>query len=532
MKRSARGSTSALLAALALALFPASAFAAPHPRLTVLIVAEQFRPDYLERFRAALSAGGFHRLLKGGAVFRNCRYDYLATFPASGAAVLATGSYPDRNGILAERWYDRRSANVVGAVRDPHVLLVGSDTQRQGASPRNLVGTTLADQLRLATGDRSRTVSISLRDSTAVLLAGRKPAGCYWLDDAGRFVTSSYYADALPSWVTAFEKTHPPERHRGQAWKALDAKEDTPPLQVIGRQDSLDPAAYQAAYRASPFALDDEFDFAREAVTGEHLGERGSPDLLIVSVSSLYLLGLDSGADSPLMRDLVLRFDRKLEEFLAWLDSHFGAGNVWTAFTATQGLPESSDTLAAEGIPSGRVSGDEIVAAVNARLAAVYGRPTDRRAGYVEKYVYPWLYLRRDAVDRLADAAHLAGEAALTVPGVAAYYVPGGASSLQTPLSVTPFAHCYFPERSGDLLLAYQPYYTERYAGGRGVEPGSSYSYDARVPLILYGPAFRAQTFERPVNPADLAVTLAAALDLPPPSSATGRVLFEALKER
>jgi hypothetical protein len=251
-----------------------------------------------------------------------------------------------------------------------------------------------------------------------------------------------------------------------------------------------------------------------------------------VSVSSPYLLGLDSGADSPLMRDLVLRLDRKLDKFFSWLDSHVGAGKVWIAFTATQGLPESADALAAEGIPFGRVSGDDVVSAINTRLTDVYGHPPDRGPGYVETYVYPWLSLRRAAVDRLADAARLAGEAAVTLPGVAAYYVPGGPSSVQMPASVLPFARCYFPGRSGDVLLAYQPYYTEFYAGGRGVSPGSYYSYDTRVPMILYGPAFRAQTFERPADPADLAATLADALDISPPSSSTGRVLIEALKKR
>lgn len=489
------------------------------PKLTVLLVAEHFRPEYLERYRASFGAGGFNRLLKGGAVFRECRYEYSATFPASGAAVLATGAYPERNGIVAERWYDRKAGRVAGAADDPESVLVGSNQERRtGASPRRLIGTTLADELRLATAGHARVVAISLRQETAVMLGGRKPLGCYWLDDSGRFVTSSYYAQALPAWVAEFTKTHPEQRFYARAWKAVDAKENAPALRVVNSKEG---------YLASPLALDEELDFAREAINAEQLGQNSSGDLLAVSLSSFYLLGLETGAESPLVRDMVLRLDRKLEEFFGWLDTKLGADKYWVAFTATQGLPESPEILKAQGIPAGHVSGEQVAAAVNARLVATYGR--DR---YVEKYVFPFLYLRRDFLDRWPDAARLAGEAALTVPGVAGYYVPNGASSFQTAASSRPLARSWSPGRGGDVVLVYQPYFTELHGEGRGVTPGSFYGYDTRVPLVLYGAPFRAQVFDKPVTPADLAPTLAAALDIAPPSSSSGTVLFEVLKSR
>ena len=489
------------------------------PKLTVLLVAEHFRPEYLDRYRASFGAGGFNRLLKGGTVFRECRYEYSATFPASGAAVLATGAYPERNGIIAERWYDRKNARVVGAAEDPETVLVGSSQEKRfGASPRRLIGTTLADELRLATTGHARVVSVSLRPETAVMLGGRKPLGCYWLDDSGRFVTSSYYANALPAWVAEFAKAHTDQRFYARAWKAADAAENAPALRVINSKE---------AYLASPFALDEELDFAREAVNAGQLGQNSTGDLLAVSLSPFYLLGLETGAESPLMRDMVLRLDRKLEELFGWLDTKLGADKYWVAFTATQGLPESPEALKAEGIPAGHVSGEQVASAVNARLVAGYGR--DR---YVEKYVFPFLYLRRELVDRWPDAARLAGEGALAVPGVAGYYVPNGASSFQTAASSRPLARSWSPDRGGDVVLVYQPYFTEFYGEGRGVTPGSFYSYDTRVPLLLYGAAFRAQVFDKPATPADLAPTLAAALDIAPPSSSSGTVLLEALKSR
>ncbi len=488
----------------------------PRPKLILLLVAEQFRPDYLDRYRASFSPGGFNRLLKGGAVFRQCQYQHLATFPAPGAAVIATGAYPELTGIVADRWYDRRSGRVVSAVEDSASTLVGSG--QPGASPRKLLATTLADQLRLVSSGRARTLSLSLRDQTAVLLGGLKPTGCYWLDETGHFVTSSYYRASLSPWVAEFEKSHPTTRFRNRPWKAIDAKNGAPPLRLIDTKEG---------YLASPFALDEEFDLAREAVIAEQLGHGPATDLLVVSLSPFYLLGIETGADSPLMRDLVLRLDRRLEDFLSWLDARLGADHVWTVFTATQGMAELPEMLESRGIPAGRVAGDKIVAAIEARLTAAFG--PDR---YVERYVFPSLYLRKQVLDKLPDAPRLAGEAALTVPGVAGYFVPSGAASFQSPETTRPIARSWAPQRAGDVLLAYQPYHSELFGDGRGVSPGSFYTYDTRVPLIFWGAAFRGHVSDRAVSPADLAATLAAALDIPPPASSTGRVLAEALKER
>jgi predicted AlkP superfamily pyrophosphatase or phosphodiesterase len=501
------------------AVLAAAGEAAPRPKLLVLVVAEQFRSDYLERHRAALAAGGLQKLLQGGAVFPDCRYEYAATYPAAGAAVLATGAYPERNGIVAEQWYDRRTKNVVRAAEDAEAALVGSDAPRRPAgSPRRLAGTTLADQMRLGSEGRSRVVAVSLRDQTAVMLGGRNPAGCYWMDDGGRFVTSTYYKKTLPEWVEQFQQKHQALRVRGRPWRAIDAPESAPPLRVV---DGLKMEDFLATYLASPLAMDDQFAFARTAAEAEKLGQGPAPDLLAISVSSLYLVGLEAGADSPLVRDMVLRLDRQLEELLAALEGRLGAGSVWVVFTATQGLAESRAAIEDARAPSGRVPGEQLAGLINTRLAAAFGR-----AHYVEKFVFPFLYLRREAVAALRpeDVSRVAGEAALSVEGVADYW---GADRTSNSL----LGRCRFPDRSGDLLLAYQPYYWERVGDWRGVTTGSYYSYDTQVPLLLYGPAFRSGIFARTISPTDLAPTLAVALGITPPASSTGRILTEALAD-
>jgi hypothetical protein len=361
------------------------------------------------------------------------------------------------------------------------------------------------------------------------MLGGFKAAGCYWMDEAARFITSSFYRDTLPGWAASFQEAHPALRFRGRPWKALEAPEAAPPLRMIDGQGAEGVRDFLATFLASPLAMEEQFDFARQAVESENLGRGRSTDLLVLSLSSLYLLGVEVGADSPLVRDMVLRLDRKMEEFFSWIDERVGADETWIVFTATQGLASLPETLQVEGVPTGRVPGEEIVRAVNARLSSALGR-----GSYVDRYVFPSLYLRREALadNPLPEVARRAGEAVLTVPGVAGYLAPSAGPGVLTPESAALFARSLFPGRSGDLVLAYQPYYCERYGNGRGVSTGSYYAYDTRVPLLLYGPAFRAQTFEQPVQPIDLAATLAAALEIAPPAAASGRALTKALKER
>src|SRR5262249_54320660 len=195
------------------------------PRLAVLVVFDQLRGDYLQRWQELYAPdGGFHRLHREGAWFQNCHYPYAHTVTAAGHASLLTGCSPDRHGIVGNEWYDRSAGAKVYCVAEHYeqVPAGASGSRHGGGSPGRLLAPTVGDQLQPPTGGQARVVSLSFKDRSAVLPAGRRPDACYWLDTGtGNFVTSIYYRGRPHSWVTEFNNGRPADRWRGQVWNRL-----------------------------------------------------------------------------------------------------------------------------------------------------------------------------------------------------------------------------------------------------------------------------------------------------------------------
>ncbi len=517
LKRRQRASGGLWGVAIALfALSPAAPVAASPPSLIVLIVCEQFRADYLQLYEDNFSVGGFGRLLTDGAVFPTTRYDHLTTLAGPNTATLATGAYPAMHGIVADRWYEASEKRIVRSV--------DSLTRLPFQSPRRLVGSTFADELRLATHGRSRVLAVSGRSEGAVLQAGRRPIGAYWMVADGIFGTSRYYRQTLPGWVDGFNALHGAIRAQGKQWRALGQPPEAPALRVMESGDAL-----PALYRSSPFAASDTLAFALQAVESEGLGQGDYPDLLIVNISAPAHLAIETGAYSPLMRDMVLRLDRMLGAFFGELDQRVGLDNVGIVFTAAHGIGPLPEDLTESGLAAGRIRGQEVVEAINAALAQSFGREA-----FVEKFVYPYVYLSDTswgtAGGRRVAVLRIAGEAARSVPGIAGFYAPE--AGLDSDPGADRVRNSWFPKRAGDLALIYDPYFTEDFGAGRGTAPGSFYRYDTDVPLIFYGPGFRRGQYSRIANAVDIAPTLCAWLGISSPTLATGKVLADALLPR
>ena len=521
LRNSAQRALLARLLVLAF-LLPIAAVSQP-PSLIVLIVAEQFRGDYLDLYRPQFGEGGFERMLTQGAVYRRSRYDHLTTLASPNAATLATGAYPQIHGIVADRWFDADSRRTIGSA-DEGAVQQGGDAS--GISPRFLKGSTFADELRMATSGGSRVVAISDRPGPAVMLAGRSPLGCYWMSGDGHFETSAYYRNALPAWVEEFNAAHGAAQYKDEAWTALRAPGPLVPLRILHAPDPLALEGFHRLYHASPFAAADAFAFAQQALEAERLGQGTYTDLLIINLSAPALLGLETGAHSPLMRDLVLRLDQMLGAFLSELDSRFPNGESAVVFTAAHGLPLLAEDARALGLPAGRVSGATVVAAMNQALAEKFGPEI-----FVEKYVYPFAYLGREARQRSGEARNAiieeAGKAARRLAGVAGFYSPW--TDDVAPAVRERLRRSWHEPRSGDFMLLYEPYFVEDYGEDRGTAPGSLYRYDTDVPLIFLGQHFKAARFEAVVDAASVASTLSALAGVPAPSSATGSALAEAL---
>ena len=321
------------------------------PKLVLVLVIDQFRYDYLMRFRPFFGKGGFNRLLEGGAVFTDCRYDYATTMTGPGHATLLTGTYPNLHGIIENTWYDREQKREVYCVEDLHTRTVASREKSSPSpafSPRNLTASTLGDELRLATDFRAKVVAISLKDRAAVLMGGHTPSAAYWYDvGSGRFVTSTYYMPTLPAWVDEFNQQVPTKQYCGQRWQALA---ETPGASGRGLSE-FEPSPGETCpdpkfldwLEKTPYMNEVELSFAADAIRNERLGQGPETDLLTLSLSVNDYIGHEYGPYSEEVADTTLRTDRYLATFFDELDKLVGLDNVWIAFSADHGVAPSPD---------------------------------------------------------------------------------------------------------------------------------------------------------------------------------------------
>ena len=287
----------------------ASAYNA-HPRLVVVIVIDQFRGDYLERYREQFGEGGFRLFLDHGAYFTDCYYDYANTRTAPGHATLFTGSYTSGHGIIANEWWDPQKKKRVTSVEDDSVKLVGGGNGGPGASPHNLLSDTLGDELKLATGGKARVFALSLKDRAAVLPAGFAGDGAYWIDaKSGNWITSSYYRSELPEWVSKFNESRRAEKYLNREWKDSDGNVLGSTSPRNGKDGKA--AGFYEIVGSTPLANDYEFEFAKELVLYEKLGAGAATDLLVISLSANDILGHQMGPVSPQMRGMALELDRQ-----------------------------------------------------------------------------------------------------------------------------------------------------------------------------------------------------------------------------
>ena len=196
----------------------ASAYNA-RPKLIVVVVVDQLRGDYLERYRNQFGEGGFRLFLDHGAYFSDCNYDYANTRTAPGHATLLSGAYSDGHGIAANEWWDPQRKRMVTSVQDDSTKIVGQVSSGPGASPHNLLADTLGDELKLATQGKARVFALALKDRSAILAAGFSADGAYWTDSrTGTWVTSTYYRNELPQWAQEFNSTHGPQQYWNREW--------------------------------------------------------------------------------------------------------------------------------------------------------------------------------------------------------------------------------------------------------------------------------------------------------------------------
>jgi predicted AlkP superfamily pyrophosphatase or phosphodiesterase len=522
----------ALAVSLALPTIPAAASAYnAHPKLVVVIVIDQFRADYLERYRDQFPEGGFRLLLDHGANFTDCNFDYANTRTAPGHSTLFTGAYTNGHGIAANEWWDPTKKKMVTSVEDDSVKLVGvpDDAKtKSGASPHNLRADTLGDELKLATQGKSKVFSVSLKDRASVLPGGFAADGAYWIEPkSGAWITSTYYRPDLPKWAQDFNSGNRAAKYWDRDWKNNNGDVLRSTTHRKGKDGS--DAGFYEVIGSTPFANEYELEFAKELIVYENLGAGQATDLLAISLSPNDILGHQVGPDSPEMAAMALALDRELADFFAFLGHQVGLANTWIALSADHGVSPLPDAAKKLRVPAANLGAGKLEEQINATLAAKFspGHP----ASYM-KFDYPMAWLDQDAF----AAAHVKESEAETAVGEAMkqagllldYFTKSqlaGGAAPNTPLG-RKYLNSYSPE-GGWYVMGVPQIYTV--GSATGTDHASPFTYDTHVPLAFYGLPFRPGTYRTHAEPIDLAATLASLLGINAPTHSVGRVLTEAL---
>jgi predicted AlkP superfamily pyrophosphatase or phosphodiesterase len=541
------------LTALVLLSATASAQAAPAPppKLVVVLMIDQMRGDYVDRYGSQWT-GGLRRLMDEGAWFRLAAYPYATTVTCVGHATVSTGAYPSTHGIVGNSWFDRASGRGMACTADFSVKTVSyGGPVATGNSPSRLLVPTFSDELRAQSAAPGRTVTVSIKERTAIMLAGHRADAVSWFSaTAGNFVTSSVYAGAPVPFMADALKARPVSADYGKVWTR-----SLPPERYLYSDDGLGekPGSYwtsnfphelkgQAgepdlqfwdAWTSSPFSDDYLGYLAIASIDALKLGQGKTTDFLGVSFSALDAVGHDFGPTSHEVQDILIRVDRTIGAILAHLDRTVGAGRYVVALAADHGASMIPQQAAALGMDAGRLDVAGLRQTVQTALETALG-PSQ----YSIRFQGGEVLLDAAVVEKLRIAPVAADKvlgAIRGVNGVAAAYL---GSDLETHAAAgDPIARAtllsYYAGRSGDIIIVPKPYWLFVTADGTP-QPGSAtshgtvYSYDQHVPLILFGAGIKPGEYLNAATPADIAPTLAFLEGVTLPR-ADGRVLAEAL---
>ena len=534
--------TSAVLA-LAPALCSPLEAQAPRPvrpRLVVAIAVDQLRADYMDRFRPYFGPGGFNLFLTRGARFAQARYAHTTTSTCPGHAVILTGSYGMVNGIIANDWFDVRTGREMYCAEDPGTKLIGSSAP--GRSPRNLHGATVGDVLKMATSGKSRVVTVSAKDRSAIMLGGHLADGAYWIIDT-LFVTSTYYRQDLPPWVRELNASGSMSKYFGKQWDRV-----LPPsaYATMGPDDEPaegddagmgrvfpHPIGGVDAFDQSPFLNDVVAEFAKRAVTAEGLGKDTVPDVLGISFSANDRVGHTFGPESHEVMDVTVRLDRTLRDFFLFLDRTVGLANTLIVLTADHGVGPMPEVLQRlhPGAAARRLNPMIVDSAVRRALDARYGSAP--APGWVVHHDPPLIYLNQAALSRgriaPEEAQRVAQAAVQGIPGMSEVFTASELMRARAAGSGSGPVWSFHPARSGDLYYRLAPYWMAD-GGTTGADHGSGWRYDQQVPLLWFGAGITPGVRQGPAEVADIAPTLAAMLGVISPGGSQGRALTEMLR--
>ena len=511
-------------------------------KLVVGIVVDQMRWDYLYRYYARYGEGGFKRMLGEGFSVENCKIPYIPSVTAIGHSSIWTGSVPSIHGIAGNNFV--KDGKVVYCTADDTVNPVGSDSKAGKMSPRNLWVTTIGDELRLATNNRSKVIGVALKDRASILPAGHHANGAFWFDDkSGKFITSTFYMDKLPEWVNKFNKQKLPNKYLSKKWETLypidSYKESTSDDNnyengIVEGEKAVLPLDLPTLYkkhgykilRSTPFGCNLTFDIAKAAIEGENLGRNTDTDLLTISCSSTDYIGHQVGVNAIETEDCYLRLDKALADFFAYLDQTVGKGNYLTFLTADHGGVNNATFLQDQRIPAGIWNKKGLVDELNKSLKTKFNTDKDLvktimnyqvffNTDIIEELGLDYTAIKQVVVDRLKKDkdVHYAFDMEKTsiesIPEELKFRAING----------------YNRERSGGVQIVLKPGHYDYYSS-KGTTHGAWNPYDIHIPCLFMGWGIQHGESAQPHYMTDIAATVCALLHIQAPNGCIGTPIF------
>lgn len=521
------------------------------PKLVIGIVVDQMRWDYLYRYYDRYSTGGFKRLLNEGFSCENANIDYIPTVTAAGHTCIYTGSVPSIHGIAGNDFVIQTTGKQIYCAEDSTVQTVGSTSAAGKMSPRNLLVTTITDELRLATNFRSKVIGIALKDRGGILPAGHTANAAYWFDDkSGNWITSTYYMNELPQWVKDFNARRLAETYLKKDWNPLyplntyvqsTADNNRYEGKFRGTEAPTMPVKTSTLYngnlgmiRSTPYGDTFTLDLATAAVNAEQLGQRGITDFLAVSLSSTDYVGHQYGVNAIETEDTYLRLDQDLSKFLTFLDGKVGKGNYTVFLTADHGAAHNSTFLRDHNIPAGNWDDAACLRNLNKVLAEKY--KTEKLIINLDNYQ---VNLNNAAIRKTnisADEVKIDCISYLQKQPEIAYVVDmqkAAVASIPDELKQR-IINGYNAAHSGVIQIILKPAYYTGHGSGDGGPTGTTHGtwnpYDAHIPMVFMGWGVKHGSTARETHMTDITPTLSALLHIQVPNGSIGHPVVEVLK--
>lgn len=513
------------------------------PKLIVLLVVEQMRYEYMERFSAHFSSGGFKKLMYSGINCVDAHVNFSYGQSATGFASISTGTTPSNHGIIGDSWYNRKTRTKINCVADENYPSIGTDAHDEyQVSANKLIASTYGDEIITQSFGRSRSYTISLDQHAAVLCAGHKANGVFWLNEyTGEWMSGTYYNNVLPSWVHSFNNKGLANVYASRTWntflpiaKYKESSRDDAKYEIgIKNQKAFpymlprlkDPYKPFKILKQTPYGNSYINDFAIELIEKEKLGKRQSTDFLTIAYTATEEIGNKFGCLSKEVEDTYIRLDFDLMFFLNYLETHIGKENFLVVLTSNHGMSISPKCESQKSMKLGTFRPVESMYLIDKHLDVTFGEDN-----WIEHYQDLQIYLNpRAAKNHNITMAEIEDDCCEFITQLAGIQTVIGSTWLAnhnfcSNRNFLMIDNNYNHERSANLFITLKPGWGEQTMESVGAHI-SPYNYDTHIPLLWYGWKTQPKIVKQPIEITDIIVTLCEISKTARPTMATGKVI-------